>query len=416
MTRVYSTLKLFLLSTSLLAGTILAFGQQPKKKNVKKRANIGINITNKHKQPETTYANFGLLSNYANMEGVGLNLISSVVHHNSYGVQVAGVINMTGENAAGLQLSSVSNVFGKKASGVIITGLLNVSGTSTNGFTAAGLGNISGTNTNGLAVGGLINICGRNASGMQISGLANITQYQRGMAISGLSNVTAQNMQGMQLSALLNIAGRSNKGVQIAGVGNVTVTNRGLQLGLLNFEDRGNGVQAGAVNVALKGEGVQLGIVNFCDSIHHPLQIGIVNLNPETRIQMVLSGGNLNKANAGIRFKNQRTYTEIGAGGCFSGLDKFSVSGYYRAGVFIPLSSRWEISGDAAFYHIETLKNKDYGCEKRMYAVQPRLNLSYQISDKVGIYAAGGYSWTKYYNHSGVQNHKPTFEIGLTLF
>lgn len=131
---------------------------------------------------------------------------------------------------------------------------------------------------------------------------------------------------------------------------------------------------------------------------------------------MVLSGGNLNKANAGIRFKNQRTYTEIGAGGWFSGLDKFSVSGYYRAGVFIPLSSRWEISGDAAFYHIETLKNKDYGCEKRMYAVQPRLNLSYQISDKVGIYAAGGYSWTKYYNHSGVQNHKPTFEIGLTFF
>lgn len=416
MRRVYSILKLFLLSTCLLAGTISAFGQQPKRKSIKKRANIGINITNRHKSPETTYLNFGLLSNYATMKGVGLNVVSSVVHHNSYGFQVAGIINMTGENAGGLQVSGISNIMGKKASGVIMSGLLNVSGSSTSGLAFSGLGNITGSSMNGVAASGLINICGRNAAGMQISGLANITQYQKGIAISGLSNVAAHDMKGVQISSLLNITGQSNKGVQISAIGNVTVTNRGLQAGIINFEDNGNGVQTGIVNVALKGKGMQLGVVNYCDSVCHPLQIGIVNLNPETRIQMILSGGNLTKGNVGIRFKNQKTYTEIGAGGWFSGLDKFSVSGYYRAGIYIPLSSKWELSGDAAFYHIETLKNKDYGCPKRMYAIQPRLNLSYAISDKIGIYAAGGYSWTKYYSHSGVQNHKPTFEIGMILF
>ena len=51
-----------------------------------------------------------------------------------------------------------------------------------------------------------------------------------------------------------------------------------------------------------------------------------------------------------------------------------------------------------------------------MYALHPTVSLEYQLCQRFGIYAGGGYSWTLAYKGAGLVNHKPTFEVGLILF
>ena len=68
------------------------------------------------------------------------------------------------------------------------------------------------------------------------------------------------------------------------------------------------------------------------------------------------------------------------------------------------------------FYHIETLDNKHKGYPARAYALQPRLNLEFRITKKLGIFASGGYAWTRPYSKGHALDHKGTFEAGIVLF
>ena len=98
-------------------------------------------------------------------------------------------------------------------------------------------------------------------------------------------------------------------------------------------------------------------------------------------------------------------------------MDKeFSVSGFYRAGVHYPLTSRLDLSTDLGFYHIETLDNKHDGYPARLYALQPRVNLEYSITRRIGIFASGGYEWMRQYQGKGKFDDKGVFEVGLVLF
>ena len=123
------------------------------------------------------------------------------------------------------------------------------------------------------------------------------------------------------------------------------------------------------------------------------------------------------RVNLGVRFKNRYTYTILGTGAYHLGMDKdFSVSGFYRAGVHYPLTARLDLSADLGFYHIETLDNKHDGYPARLYALQPRLNLEYSITRRVGVFASGGYEWLRQYQGKGKFDDKGVFEVGLVLF
>lgn len=406
------------LSGCMLAGTAPLYAQMRTNKGLKKGVNLAINITDKKKDPPRTYLNLGLISNYPCLTGVGINGISSITHYHSKGFQVAGITNVTGLNVAGFQLSGIANVTGKNTQGIAIAGLMNVTGNSMSGISLSALGNVAGLNQNGISISGLITIAGRNSSGINVAGLANVTRRtQEGVALAGLMNVAGESMNGIQLTSLLNVAGSKNNGVQLAALGNIAVENRGLQLGIANYGDQNKGLQAGIANISSQtGKGLQLGIFNISqDSTAH--QIGCININPHTHVQMIISGGNLNKVNVAVRFKNRHTYTEWGAGAFYLDLDrKLSASAFYRGGVYCSLLPRLELSADAGFYHIETLDNKNDGLPARLYALQPRINLEYRLGRKIGIFASGGYSWTREYGHSGIFDHKATFEAGVVLF
>lgn len=407
---------LFLLG-SVLTGINDSYAAKPKE--LKKGPNVAIHITNNKKNPPQTYIDLGLFSNYAYLKGFGFNVISSITHLHSQGIQVAGITNVTGMNVSGVQIAGIANVAGKTSNGMVVSGLMNVSGRNANGFQFSGLGNVVNGSTKGFSLGGLINLSGKSSGGLQLAGLANInSQDYAGVSIAGLMNANGNSIKGVQLTTLLNVAGESNKGVQLAGLGNVTVSNKGLQLSAANYSEDNRGLQIGINNVENKGsKGVQIGVVNISQDSTASHQIGLVNWNPHTRTQLIVSGGNLNKINIAVRFKNKYTYTQIGTGAYYFDTDqKFSLSAFYRAGAYYSLLPKLEVSADMGYYHIETFQNKDNGYPARMYALQPRLNLEYCIGKKISAFASGGYSWAKRYGHSGNIEHKATFEVGIILF
>ncbi|MEG1686146.1 MAG: hypothetical protein RR319_09435, partial [Bacteroides sp.] len=334
----------------------------------------------------------------------GINLISSTIHSNVEGVQLSGISNITGKDMKGVQLSGITNINARNTVGTNISGLVNICGNDTKGASFCGGINIVGNESKGLSSAGLMNIAGKNTKGVQLSGIANIAgENTYGLALSGLLNVSGKDLNGMQTTALLNICGNKMKGLQLAALCNVGVNVKG--------------VQAGITNICV-GElkGVQLGIVNYSTDTT-TIKIGLINVSPKTRVQMLLYGGNNTKLNLGVRFQNKMTYTILGVGThYFDFKDKFSGSVFYRAGLYYPILSNLQISGDLGYAHIESFNNKSNNIPARLYSLQARVNLEYQPLKKLGIFVSGGYGIDRYYNRNQTFKDKPIIEIGFSLF
>jgi len=338
-----------------------------------KSAGINISIwkdicTQPHDSTQTTYVNIGLLSTMNRLNGVGINALGSVVHGDMNGVQITGLANLAGGTMRGVQLAGISNI----------------SGNNTVGLSAAGLVNITGDRTQGVIISGLTSIGGDNTSGLMISGFMNVT--------------------GNMASGLLNVVGEHMNGLQMAGIANITASKL-------------NGVQIALCNYATQARGLQIGLVNYYKEDMKGFQLGLVNANPDTRVQMMVYGGNATPANIGVRFKNQLFYTILGIGSMYQGLnDKFSASASYRAGLSFTLYKGLSISGDLGYQHIEAFDNKDEVIPKRLYALQARANLEYQFTRKFGIFATGGYGLTRFYNKSSNYDKGAIIEAGIVLF
>lgn len=439
------------------------------KKGKKNMPNISLNINSATNDSlKRTYFNLGLLTNIYQLNGVGINAISSVVRNNVYGAQISGLANIAGNNLDGVQISGITNVNGNNSNGVSISGLVNITGQNMEGTGITGGINVIGRNANGATLGGLINIIGKNANGIEIGGLANIIgENTNGVAIGGLMNISGKDMQGAQISSLINITGDYTRGLQLSALANVGVdvhgvqlsglsniaaselrglqlsgavntaihskgalqialTNiclqdmRGIQLGIGNYTTEMRGAQIGLINLSEGGKvkGVQIGLVNHSKDSTSAIKIGLVNITPKTRIQMMAFGGNMTKLNLAVRFMNRMSYTMLGVGTHYLGMnDKFSGSLFYRAGLYMPLiKEKLLLSGDLGYAHIENFENESSEVPERMYSLQARLNLEYHPIKKFGIFASGGYGITRYYDRNKLYEKKPIVEFGIILF
>ena len=439
------------------------------KKSKKNMPNISLNINSAiNDSLKKTYFNLGLLTNIYQLNGAGINAISSVVRNNACGAQVSGLANIAGNNLDGVQISGITNVNGNNTNGVSISGLVNITGKNVEGSSITGGINVIGKNANGVTLGGLINIIGKNSNGIEIGGLANVTgENTNGVAIGGLMNISGKDMEGAQISSLLNIAGDCGEGVQLSALANVGVDVRGIQLsglsniaaselrgmqlsgavntaihskgalqialtniclqdmqgiqlGLGNYTTEMRGAQIGLINLSEGGKvkGVQIGLVNHSKDSISAVKIGLVNITPKTRIQMMAFGGNMTKLNLAVRFMNRMSYTMLGMGTHYLGMnDKFSGSLFYRAGLYMPIiKEKLLISGDLGYAHIENFENESSEIPERMYSLQARLNLEYHPIRKFGIFASGGYGITRYYDRNKFYEKKPIVEFGIILF
>ncbi|MGP1538857.1 LA_2272 family surface repeat-containing protein [Bacteroides pyogenes] len=356
-----------------------------------KRAGINLSLwkdisTQPVDSTQTSYLNLGVLTNMNRLKGMGINILGSVVQTDVRGVQLSGIANIIANDMKGIQFSGITNINGRKMTGVSASGLVNITGQDVTGVVLSGLINIGGDRVAGLAISGGINVSGERTSGIQLSGLANIT---------------GENMNGLMASGFLNVNGKSVNGAQIGGIGNIA-------------GNAMNGVQIGLCNYATKVHGLQIGILNYYKEEMKGFQIGLVNANPDTKIQMMLYGGNTTIANIGVRFKNQLFYTIIGLGTQRRHLnDKFSATASYRAGLALPLYKKLSVSSDLGYEHIEAFDNKDELIPRRLYALQARVNLEYQLTEKFGLFGTGGYGLTRYYNRSGNYDKRPIIEGGI---
>lgn len=256
-----------------------------------------------------------------------------------------------------------------------------------------------------------------DARGLMVAGVANAAHAMRGWQVGGFSNIVFTPMRGVQLSALTNIAMGVERGLQLSAAANISSGYmHGLQLSTYNYADTLHGTQVGLINVALRHpKGVQVGLINYTsDTIAH--KIGLVNINPKTRVDLMAFVGSTSKFNFAFRFRNRSTYSILGAGSNYSGFeDSFSGTVYYRLGQYFNLTPRWSVSGDVGLYHIESFKKNSDEAPNQLYSLQAHLGLDYQINPTCAAFVSGGYGTTRHYGSN--RNYRTGFVVqgGLTF-
>jgi len=238
-----------------------------------------------------------------------------------------------------------------------------------------------------------------------------------GLQLSAFSNLSAVPFRGVQLSGISNISEGLPKGMQLAALLNVSSAfMRGLQLGAVNYADSLNGPQLGFINMARSHpKGWQVGVVNITnDTIAH--KIGLVNVNPKTDIDYLFYGGSSTKINAAIRFRNRSTYSIIGVGTHFMGLDRrFSGSVFYRLGQYFQVSPHISVSGDLGFSHIESFEQNSHDNPERLYSLQARINGDFQVNERLGAFVSVGWGETRYYDKNARYRSRPLVELGISV-
>lgn len=329
-----------------------------------------------------TSFNLGILSSMNRLNGIGVNVLGGIVNKDMNGMQLAGFANMVGNRMRGVQLAGITNINGNDLAGLSASGLVGITGSHANGAIVSGMATITGSHTKGIVASGLLNFTGEESVGVHIA---------------GMGEISGGNMTGVSLSGLLNVVGGNLAGVQLAGLGNIIAGDL-------------KGVQLSPINYATQGKGLQIGLVNYYRNGFDGFQLGLVNANPQTRVQLMFFGGNHTKLNLGVRFKNELFYTILGVGAPYLDFnDKFSSSFFYRAGLELPLCKRLSVSGDLGYQHIELFKNKHCGLPARLYSLQGRINLEYRLTNALGIFASGGYGWDRHYNRNA------NFDKGLIV-
>lgn len=320
----------------------------------------------------------------------------------------------------GLSANVFANFCHQDLNGLLFTGGYNFLHKDMNGLEIAGLFNVVKGHMHGLQISAIQNTVVRYSKGLMICGITNFSVGDtKGIQLAGMSNIAGSRASGIQFAGGINIASSSSRLFQLAGLVNVCEESiKGVQLGLANYAGGVRGVQLGLINICGDDvKGVQIGLINH-SSDTSTVKLGLVNVNPKTRIQMLFYSGNVNKINLGIRFKAHYTYSILGFGTSYKGLDdKFSGSLFYRLGVGIKFLRVLEISSDAGFYHIQNFEKDGLnGYPKRLYSLQGRLNLELHPISKLGIFASGGFAQTRRYGTGVVFENRPIMECGIVLF
>ncbi len=335
---------------------------------VKRNTNIAFGI-NKRASDSTLVSkmDIGLLSNTDSLCGIQLGAFTSVIRRDVTGVNIGGLFTLTGNDATGVQIcGAVNSVVGE-------------------------------------------------IRGAQLSFISNIAHSMKGLQIAGFTNISTTPFRGIQFSVVTNISMGVKRGLQFCSIANICSSYmRGLQIGAYNYADTVNGSQLGLLNVCISHpRGVQIGLFNYSrDTLSH--KIGLVNVNPKTRIDIMYYIGTSSKLNFAMRFRNRSTYSIVGVGTHYMGLDKhFSGALFYRLGQYFNITKKWSISSDIGYYHVETF-NENEDKPQRLYSLQLHINADYQINRYLGAYGSIGYGDTRYYEHAHEYRNRAIVEIGLS--
>tara|TARA_R110001606_G_scaffold4824_1_gene22782 strand:- start:92216 stop:94114 length:1899 start_codon:yes stop_codon:yes gene_type:complete len=256
----------------------------------------------------------------------GLAGFSNFSKRNTYGFQMAGVLNVVGGDMQQQKHYTRAELEALKSPFL--------------GIQAAGLANLVTGSVTGFQASSLINMAGNGAFGWQLSGVANMTANNlHGLQTAGFFNYTGRFVTGVQLAAV-NYArgdlfgaqiGVVNRNKSMNGPNSVDSETHGLQLGAVNFSNRMGGYQIGLFNKAQKSNGLQFALVNVSkESSGH--QFGVVNIFREN------TGWAFGLVNIGPRISgriwaNETFQTNLGI---TTGSEEIANTVFYSRNFFIP--------------------------------------------------------------------------------
>ncbi|MBQ9255320.1 MAG: hypothetical protein IJ180_11190 [Bacteroidales bacterium] len=287
------------------------------------------------------------------------------------------------------------------------------------GYNGSIFSSITAKNLSGLQTAFFVNVVGENLKGVQISTIGNWANHVTGLQLATFSNVSGNELKGVQFSGISNISLGINKGLQFSLVMNICVkdTMNGVQISPFNYSDTLNGTQIGVINTCVSlSNGYQIGLVNYSRE-NAKRKIGLVNISPNTNIQMVTFLGNFSKVNIGVRFRNKNLYYALGMGMFYFGLDEtFSGSLFYRLGYWKNIHKSWDISTCLELSHIESFQEDNLDIPERLYGVSAMLNIEKRISKSFGVFVGVGYGISRYYKENLMHKNSITLNGGISLF
>lgn len=330
-----------------------------------------------------------------------------------------GILHNKSANVNGITTSTLFSTTTGTLNGLSLNGVVGVHEGAVNGLTVSGLVNVTSGQMRGVNYAGFMNMNINRADGLQIAGATNFNIGDfNGFQSSGMTNFTAGTMTGVQLTGAINIVGCNVFGIQMSTLLNISMGDlSGVQIALSNYARSVKGAQIGLFNAAGRGvRGVQIGFINYSYE-KASLKLGLINVSPATRLQLMLFSGNTQYANFAARFKNKYTFTQIGFGfPSYISPKTFSGEISYRAGLILPIK-RFSISGDLGVSHILLANKNDAPNDPhKLYSLQGRISAEYQLFDRFALFASGGYKFNSRYKEFESYQSKPIFEFGIALF
>ncbi len=269
----------------------------------------------------------------------------------------------------------------------------------------------------GVQVNLLSSVTTGRMSGLQLSVMDNVSRQMGGMQLSALLNANFSAMRGLQLAGVSNLSGGVARGAQLSPLTNLsTGIMGGAQLAAYNYADTLRGAQVGIFNVAVANDGgTQVGLVNISrEPDGH--RVGLVNISPATRYDIMLYGGTASKTNLSLRLRNPGYYNVVTLGTHYMGLDRrFSGALGYRVGVEHPLSTRWSLTADVGYAHIETFAHDSSTGPERFFALQGRVSAELQLTPSLEAFATVGYENARRYSRLRLYRSRPLVEAGIAM-
>ncbi|MCI0473451.1 MAG: hypothetical protein L0Y76_07700, partial [Ignavibacteria bacterium] len=238
-----------------------------------------------------------------------------------------------------------------------------------------------------------------------------------GVQIAGAYSLAGKDINILQLSGAGNIAGGKMKGVQLSAFFNIAaIENRGVQASLINFTGKQKGLQLGLFNIGDENTGFQIGVFNMVTKKQKGTTLGLFYVYPETKVQLMLTTGNVSYFMIGGRFKTNNIYTMLNLGGpvVHSNTTR-SISSDFRVGYSFKFKF-FDFNTDIGYTHFnhneDQVENKN---SQQQFGVILRWGFEKEIMKKLGIFLNTGYGFFADSYYSPNFGNKFLIEGGLVV-
>jgi len=247
----------------------------------------------------------------ANIRGLDLSLVGSIVSENVAGMQASLLGNFVGSDVTGFQTAGLFNYVGGDVRYVQTSGGANYVRGASYGLQAATLFNFTAGNVGGLQASSVANIGGGSVKGVQAAGVANLAYGGFiGSQLGGVANVSLEQAIGLQASSVINVHGGTLMGSQLAAVANYGRHVKGVQMSLINVAKNVDGVQTGLVNIGGTVRGTQIGLINISEKLYG-IPVGLINFEKEGQQHLDVWRTNEKTTHVAFRLGSRYLYTII---------------------------------------------------------------------------------------------------------